>query len=137
VLNDIGHAGGDKEAARRSQPGFATEMMVAYAYDTVMRGNPAAFFGMVYVLEGTSISMATQCADAIAAQLNLPKKCFSYLSSHGSLDVKHMAFFEGLMNRITDPADQDAIIHMAKRMFVLFAGLFRSIPHEGGLRHAA
>ena len=36
-------------------PNVATELMVAYAYDTIQRINPMAFFGMVYVLEGTSI----------------------------------------------------------------------------------
>ena len=40
-------------AARRR---VATELMVAYAYDTIARGNPVGFFGMVHVLEGTSVS---------------------------------------------------------------------------------
>ena len=137
ILNDITHSGGDAASVRHGQPNFATEMMVSYAYDTVMRGNPAAFFGMVYVLEGTSINMATDCAEAISTSLKLPKRCFSYLASHGSLDIKHMSFFEQLMNRMDEPTDKQAIIHMAKRMFVLFGEVFRSIPHTQGVSHAA
>ena len=38
--------------------------MVAYAYDTVQRRNPVGFFGMVYVLEGTSVALALSAADA-------------------------------------------------------------------------
>lgn len=137
ILNDIANCGGDKEAVRHGQPKMPTEMMVAYAYDSVSRGNPISFFGMVFVLEGTSTTIATKAAETIAASLKLPQKCFSYLTSHGSLDISHMQFFEKLMNQIENPEDQKAIIHMAKRMFVLYADVFRSLPFEEEARHAA
>ena len=57
ILNDIARAGGDAEAARRGPPRAATELMVAYAHDYVRRVNPMGMFGMVYVLEGTSIAL--------------------------------------------------------------------------------
>jgi pyrroloquinoline quinone (PQQ) biosynthesis protein C len=127
ILNDITETGGDAEAAKHSTPNFATEMMVAYAYDSVTRGNPLSFLGMVFVLEGTSVSIATNVAETLKEKLGLTNKSFSYLMSHGSLDIKHMAFFETLVNRVIDKQDQDAIIHMAKRMFILFAEMFRSV----------
>lgn len=130
ILNDIGNAGGDKESARNSQPNMATDIMVAYAYDYVSRINPVGFFGMVFVLEGTSTQLATNAAEKIQKNLGLKKNCFSYLFSHGSLDLEHMKFFEELMAKINEPDDQEAIIHMAKRMFILFANVFRSIPHK-------
>lgn len=129
ILNDIEHAGGNKEQARNSTPSYPTELMVAYAYDTVNRRNPAAFFGMVFVLEGTSIALATQAAETLQKSLGLGKNCFSYLLSHGSLDIKHMDFFARTVNRITDPQDQEDIIHVAKVIFRLFAEMFRNIPH--------
>lgn len=138
ILNDIAACGGDKEAARHSMPNAATEMMVAYAYDTVMRGNPMGFFGMVFVLEGTSTALATNIAETLMQSLQLPRKAFTYLLSHGTLDLSHMDFFKGLMNRIENPEDQAAILHMAKRMFVLFADMFRSVPHPSQeVSHAA
>jgi pyrroloquinoline quinone (PQQ) biosynthesis protein C len=130
ILSDIAKSGGDADAAASSIPAPATELMVAFAYDMVSRRNPVAFLGMVFVLEGTSINLATQAADAIRESLGLPEDAFSYLLSHGSLDVKHMAFFETLVNRVEDPMDRAAIIHMAKMMFKLFADVFRSIPHD-------
>jgi hypothetical protein len=48
-----------------------------------------------------------------------------------------MKFFEGLMNRLDNAEDQKAIIHMARRMFVLFANMFRAIPHKEQMSHAA
>lgn len=130
ILNDIKACGGDAEAVRHGQPALATELMVAYAYDTISRGNPAGFFGMVQVLEGTSIALATQAAARIAETLQLPPKAFSYLNSHGSLDIKHVQFFEGLMERISEPADQAAIIHAAKVFYRLYGDIFRSLPRS-------
>jgi len=137
ILNDIRHAGGDADAARASDPAFGTEMMVAYAYDYVTRINPIGFFGMVFVLEGTSTALATQAAEKLMTSLGLSKNCFSYLLSHGALDLEHMEFFKGLMTKITDPADQDAIIHMAKRMYRLFGAMFESVTQTEELKNVA
>lgn len=128
ILNDIRACGGDPEQVRHGVPHPETELMVAYAYDTIQRGNPVGFFGMVLVLEGTSIQLATRAAGTIAATLELPESAFSYLSSHGSLDVGHMEFFETLMNRLDDKHDQAAVIHMANMMYRLYGDVFRSLP---------
>lgn len=128
ILNDIRACGADPEQYRHGMPHPETELMVAYAYDTINRGNPVGFFGMVLVLEGTSIQLATGAAGAIAAALDLPKNAFSYLSSHGSLDIGHMEFFESLMNRLDDGNDRQAVIHMANIMYRLYGDVFRSLP---------
>lgn len=127
ILNDIAACGFDKEAARRSQPSLPTELMVCYAYDTIQRVNPVAFFGMVQVLEGTSINVAEKAADSIKAALGLPDKAFSYLYSHGALDIEHMKFFENLMNKVEDEKDQQQIIHSARVFYRLYADIFRHI----------
>ena len=132
ILNDIRASGGDADAVRNGPPGLATELMVAYAYDTVQRNNPAGFFGMVFVLEGTSIALATRAAEITRTTLGLPKQAFSYLESHGSLDQEHMQFFEKLMNRVTDPEDRQAIIHAAKVFYHLYGNIFRSLPLVSG-----
>ena len=93
ILNDIAACGYDKEAVRNSRPSAATELMVAYAYDTIYRDNPVGFFGMVLVLEGTSVTTADRAASAIKNALDLPEKAFSYLRSHGALDQDHIKFF--------------------------------------------
>lgn len=127
ILNDLAACGVDKEKIRYARPNMSTELMVAYAYDTVMRNNPMAFFGMVFVLEGTSINLATQAADIIQQHLNLSNNAFSYLRSHGSLDQQHMVFFAKLMNSLTDKKDQEDILHAAKMFFQLYGNIFRSL----------
>ena len=135
VLNDIAACGGDPEAVRHGQPGPATELMVAYAWDMVQRVNPLGFFGMVFVLEGTSISVASDAASAIRQHLDRPAEAFSYLNSHGALDIGHMGFFEQLMNRIDNPREQALIIHSAQMFFQLYGDIFRAIT--GNARLAA
>lgn len=127
ILNDIEHAGGDRAAAAASQPAIATEAMVAYAYDTVMRRNPLGFFGMVYVLEGTSVALALNAADRIQSALQLPGKAFSYLRSHGELDKEHVGDLEDILGRFSDGADRDAVIRCAKGIFWLYGNLFRGL----------
>ena len=128
ILDDVRACGGDAEAVRRARPAIATEVMVAYAYDTIARRNPLGFFGMVHVLEGTSVSLALLAADAIQQPLRLPDAAFSYLRSHGTLDRKHTADFARLMDRIDDAQDQDAIVHAARVFYRLYGDVFRSLP---------
>jgi heme oxygenase len=127
ILNDIKAAGGDADAVRASQPDFDTDVMVGYAYDTVMRRNPLGFFGMVYVLEGTSVSLASQVAGALENALDLPPTAFSYLSSHGALDIEHIGHFEKLVNCFENAADREAVVHGAKTFFRLYGNVLRSI----------
>lgn len=127
ILNDIAACGFDKEKARACRPNPSTELMVAYAYDMVNRVNPLGFFGMVHVLEGTSIRIADAAAQSIKHSLELPANAFSYLRSHGALDQDHVKFFEGLMNRIDEPGDRDQIVHSANMFYTLYGNVFREI----------
>jgi pyrroloquinoline quinone (PQQ) biosynthesis protein C len=137
ILNDIAACGVDKEEVRRGHPALATELMVSYAWDTVSRVNPLGFFGMVHVLEGTSISIADKAADSIRKSLGLPKKAFSYLYSHGALDLDHVKFFEGLMNQIKEPQDQAQIIRSARVFYTLYGNIFRSLGQDANESLAA
>lgn len=128
ILNDIRACGGDAEAVRRATPNLPTELMVSYVYDRIRRHNPVSFFGMVNVLEGTSVAVATQAAERIRESLGLPAQAFSYLTSHGSLDLEHIEFFKRLMNRLDNVDDQAAVVHTARVVYRLYGDMFRSLP---------
>ena len=129
ILSDIEICGGSPEIVRYASPNLATESMVAYAYHQIDRLNPVGFFGMVYVLEGTSTALATNAANVIKDSLSLPSGAFSYLTSHGSLDLEHVKFFENIMNQLTDEADKAAVIYCAKRFYALYGAIFKSLPN--------
>jgi pyrroloquinoline quinone (PQQ) biosynthesis protein C len=130
ILDDIAACGGQREAARNAEPGVEAELMVAYAHDWIARKNPVGFFGMVHVLEGTSVSIATTAAERIAHSLHLPPAAFTYLNSHGSLDQEHVRFFATLMDGLDDEDDRLAVIHVARVMYRLYGDLFRSLTRS-------
>lgn len=128
ILDDLRACGADAHAVRHGLPAHATEVMVAYAYDMIARRNPLGFLGMVHVLEGTSVGLALMAADRIQQSLALPDAAFSYLRSHGTLDVEHTAHFALLMDRIEDPGDQADIVHAARAFYRLYGDVFRGLP---------
>ena len=138
ILDDLVACGADREQVADSLPAEATELMVAYAYDTIARVNPVGFFGMVLVLEGTSVALATRAAETIETSLGLPRNAFSYLRSHGDLDIQHVDFYERLMNRLDDEDDRRTVIHAAKRFYKLYGDVFRTLrEHRDVLEQAA
>lgn len=133
IINDLAACGADTDSVRHSQDQGAVspeiELMVAYLYHQIDRRNPMAFFGMVWVLEGTSVSVGGQVAEAIQHALQLPDAAMSYLKSHSSLDQEHIQLFEGLMNQMTDPVDQQAVIDGANMVFRLYGQMLHNLPH--------
>lgn len=131
ILSDIAAAGGDAQAVRKNLPDLPAELMVAYAYDLAERGNPAGFFGMVFVLEGTSVALALQAADKIQTALGLPDNAFSYLRSHGTLDLEHTRHLAELVERMEE-ADQAEVVRRARVFFKLYGDIFHALPAAPG-----
>ncbi|KAA5841751.1 iron-containing redox enzyme family protein [Pseudomonas chlororaphis] len=136
VLDDIEACGGDRDEVRNGRPSLPIELMVSFLYDLIARDNPVGLFGMVNVLEGTSIALATHAAGSIRQRLGLPESAFSYLSSHGSLDIEHMQTYRRLMNTLDDPADQAAVVHASRVVYRLYTDMFRGLPRGGEKLHA-
>lgn len=132
ILNDLEALGADVDAVRHGQPDLPIEMMVAWLYDAIARGNPVSFFGMVHVLEGTSIALATPLGEQVQKTLDLPKQAFSYLYSHGALDQDHYQFFTGLINRIEADDDRQAVIHASRVIYRLYGDMLHAVPVAGG-----
>jgi hypothetical protein len=137
ILNDIAQSGGDRAAAASSQASVATEAMVAYAYDTIARRNPLGFFGMVFVLEGTSVALALHAADRIQGALHLPDAAFSYLRSHGTLDQEHVRHLSDILGRFDDEQDCEAVLRCARGIYWLYGSVFRGLDQAGAGSAAA
>jgi thiaminase len=127
ILSDLKNSGADANAIEKSTANQYTQMMLAYAYHQIDRQNPLAFFAMVHVLEGTSTSLATAIAGLVQKELDLPTKAFSYLLSHGDLDIEHVKYFEVLINKIENPQDQQDIINATKVFYHLYGEVLDSV----------
>jgi pyrroloquinoline quinone (PQQ) biosynthesis protein C len=128
ILGDIAACGADAEAVRTGVPAPATEVLVAYAYDTIARVNPVGFLGMVHVLEGTSVALALAVAERIQPVLRLPDAAFTYLRSHGTLDREHVAHFAALVEGLDDEGDRQALVHAARMFYRLYGDVLRAVP---------
>jgi pyrroloquinoline quinone (PQQ) biosynthesis protein C len=138
ILDDIAAMGGDAAAVRDGTPGIACQVMVGYAYYAIEHVSPYAMLGSVHVLEGMSVQLADRAADAIRASLASDSDAgFSYLRSHGSLDMEHVAFFHKLVDGFDKPKVQQIIIDNARIFYQLYGGIFREIDAQSELRHAA
>ena len=128
ILADITACGADAEAVLTGLPAPATEVLVAYAYDTIARVNPVGFLGMVHVLEGTSVALALAVAERIQPLLRLPDAAFTYLRSHGTLDREHVAHFAALVDGLDDEDDRRALVHAARMFYRLYGDVLRAVP---------
>ena len=132
ILNDIDAMGGSAIAVRDGAPGIACQVMVGYTYYAIEWISPYAMLGSVHVLEGMSTLLADKAADAIQRSLaHRGNDGFSYLRSHGALDIEHVAFFKQLANGIIDARTQQIVIDASK----VFYRLYGDIYHELATRH--
>ncbi|MDA9557428.1 iron-containing redox enzyme family protein [Vibrio sp.] len=131
ILNDITACGGDTQLVRENtgigKVGTSIDLMISYLYHQIDRCNPMGLFGMVWVLEGSSVGIGAEVARQVKETLQLPEDAMSYLVSHSVLDQDHIQFFEQLMNQITKPEDQQAIIDSANMVFRLYAGMLNEL----------
>lgn len=136
ILSDIAAAGGQPDLSAAKPPLIDTLAMVASAYFQIEHDNPIGFFGMVHVLEGTSVRVASHAADQIQASTGLPDSAFTYLRSHGDLDTEHVQYFETLVEQLT-LEDQACLLRCANGFFVLYRRMFEGIAQAVGLGSAA
>ena len=137
ILNDVRACGADAEAVRNGTPPIAVEVMVSYAYDVIDRVNPVGFLGMILVLEGTSTAVASRAATALMRALRLPQDAFTYLTSHGTLDIEHTRFYATLVNRLEDAADRRQLAHCANVFYRLYGDVFRALDERRRVEVAA
>lgn len=95
--------------------------------------------GSVFVLEGMSTAFADAAAATIQQSIgHAGPGGFSYLRSHGSLDVEHVAFFERLVNNIEGASARAIIVDHSRIFYRLYGDIFRELEaRDGGLARVA
>lgn len=141
ILDDIRAIAGQEEVERviGYEGDTPVRALVGFMYDAIARRGPYAMLGMVHVLEGVSVELASRAATAIAERYGqTPDSGFSYMTSHGALDQEHVAFFEELVNGIEDPDALDLIIDTAIVVYDLWGRMFEMLDAGRSARsHAA
>jgi pyrroloquinoline quinone (PQQ) biosynthesis protein C len=70
------------------------------------------------------------------SSLRLPPAAFTYLTSHGELDIGHTRFFATIVNRLTDAGDRAELIRCAKVFYRLYGDVFRALDSRRLLSRA-
>ena len=139
ILDDIRALGGDAEEVRNGKPGIACQVMVGYAYYAIEHISPYAMLGSVHVLEGISAELAASAAKSIQKSLGHDSVGgFSYLSSHGAIDIDHVAFFKTLVDEIATADCQTIVLDSSRIFYRLYGDIFLELysRHAGAL-HAS
>lgn len=131
ILNDIAALGGDAAAVRTGLSPLPVRAMVAYAFHLIAEDGPYALLGMVHVLEGMSVALAVRAAKSIRERLAADGVSgsggFSYLTSHGGLDIDHVDGFVRLLAAVDTPARRAVVIRSAADFYALYGGVFRAL----------
>ena len=108
--------------------------MIGFNYYAIEHVHPCSVLGMLYTLEVISSVYGGRAADSIAQALGREPSGggFRFLSSHATMDVDHMASLTRLLNAITDPLAQRAIIHSTQVNLHQFGQLFQRGGPLGG-----
>lgn len=136
ILADIAAIGGVEQPIAPARA--PCRAMVGYAYYAIEWISPYALLGMVHVLEGMSALLAGRAASALRAAFGVEdQRGFSYLVSHGALDVEHTRFFRDLVDGLDMRAAATPIIDCATMMYWLYGNIFRDLDQRReGAAHA-
>ena len=126
VLNDVAAMGGDRDAVRGGLAAPQIQAMIGYNYYSSEHLNPTSVLGMIHVLEEIAANFASPAAKKIAEAIGVPgPEGFTFLQSHGEMDKHHVDDFKELVEAITDPDDQRAIVNAARVNYAMFGALFQ------------
>lgn len=128
VLRDLQDLGVDALASLAHEPSPYTLAFCGYNYWAADRRHPGSVLGMMYVLEVLASvyggSLASAVKDALLLEGNTGT---SFLSSHATLDIEHMAKLRRLLNSVDDRAAQAAIIESTLTNFKLITRIFSEV----------
>ena len=108
--------------------------MIGHAYYIVDRVSPYGLLGMIHVLEGMAVALASKAVSALRTSISpAGADGFKYLTTHSDLDIRHTAFFENLLNRI-EQRHLPLVIETATDFYKLYGDIFRDLELRGGER---
>jgi pyrroloquinoline quinone (PQQ) biosynthesis protein C len=127
ILDDVAALGGNADAVRASAPRLPCKIMVGHAYYLVDRVSPYGLLGMIHVLEGMAVALASNAVQAIRRTVPSSGDAgFKYLTTHSDLDIGHAKFFEDLVNDI-DEGRLPLVIETTRDFYVLYGNVFRDL----------
>ena len=128
VTNDLEVVGVVPTEVAAYQPSLDTLALNGFNYWAADRRHPCSVLGMLYALEVIASVYGGTFASAIRESLLLEDdRGVSFISSHATMDMEHMATLRQVLNTITDPAAQDGIAETVLVNFHLITRVFAAV----------
>jgi pyrroloquinoline quinone (PQQ) biosynthesis protein C len=121
ILADLATFSVAEQSVISRLPSYPVQAMLAYNYYACEHIHPCCVVGMLYALELISSIYGGQLASAISAGLDRPmQNGFTYLESHSTMDLDHVAELRALLQKIDSLDMQQIIIDAIQMNFYLF-----------------
>lgn len=134
ILEDINALGGDAENVRQTTPRLPCKVMVGHAYYLIDQVSAYGLLGMVHVLEGMAVALASKAVSAIRRSLAVTSDGgFKYLKTHSDLDVEHAKFFQNLIDKL-DSGHLPIVTEATIDFYKLYGDIFRDLDHRRATR---
>ena len=128
VLNDLEAVGVGPSVTKAHVASVDTLALTGYHYWAAERRHPCSVLGMMYVLEVIASVYGGTFAAAIRDSLLLQgDRGISFIGSHATMDMEHMASLREILNTLTDEAAREAVVESALVNFHLVTRVFAAI----------
>lgn len=128
VMNDLEAVGVGQADTRAYQPSVHTLALTGYNYWSADRRHPCSVLGMMYVLEVIASVYGGTFSSAIRESLLLQgDRGVSFISSHATMDMEHMAMLRKLLNTVDDDATREAVVESTVVNFHHFTRMFEAV----------
>jgi pyrroloquinoline quinone (PQQ) biosynthesis protein C len=128
VLNDLDALGVSRQASLAHEPHIFTLALIGYNYWAADRRNPCSSLGMLYALEVIASVYGGPFATALKERLLIEgDRGVSFISSHATLDAKHMEELRKILRHVEDGPANDAIAESAQVNFHHFARILEAV----------
>ncbi len=128
VLNDLEAVGVGRAQALDARPSLHVLGLTGYNYWAADRLHPCSALGMMYALEVIASVYGGTFSSAIRESLLLQgDQGVSFISSHATMDMEHMASLRQILSTITDAAAREAVVESTLVNFHYFTRLFEAV----------
>jgi len=128
VSNDLEAVGVDEAALLQHRPSPSTLALIGYNYWGAERRDPCSVLGMMYVLEVIASVYGGAFASAVRESLLLiGDRGVSFIGSHATLDMEHMAQLRKILVTVDDAGARGAIVESTLVNFEFVTRIFAAI----------
>lgn len=128
VMNDLEAVGVGQADTRAYQPSVHTLALTGYNYWSADRRHPCSVLGMMYALEVIASVYGGTFSSAIRESLLLQgDRGVSFISSHATMDMEHMAMLRKLLNTVDDDATREAVVESTVVNFHHITRVFEAV----------